>query len=32
LIGIAVAIAMPGTLENQTLMNFLHIKEMFYHI
>ena len=32
IIGIAVALVMPGMLENQTLMNFLQIKEMFYHI
>ena len=32
LIGIFVALTMPGMLENQTLMNFLQIKEMFYHI
>jgi len=25
-------LVMPGMLENQTLVNFLHIKEMFYHI
>lgn len=31
-LGIIVALIMPGMLENQTLMNFLHIKEMFYHI
>jgi UDP-N-acetylglucosamine--dolichyl-phosphate N-acetylglucosaminephosphotransferase len=31
-IGILVALTMPGMLENQTLMNFLQIKEMFYHI
>ena len=31
-LGIVVALIMPGMLENQTLMNFLHIKEMFYHI
>ena len=31
-IGIIIALIMPGMLENQTLMNFLHIKEMFYHI
>ena len=32
ILGIAVAFVMPGVLENQTLANFLHIKEMFYHI
>lgn len=32
LIGIFVAFTMPGVLENKTLMNFLQIKEMFYHI
>lgn len=32
ILGIAVALVMPGMLENQTLMNFLQIKEMFYHI
>jgi UDP-N-acetylglucosamine--dolichyl-phosphate N-acetylglucosaminephosphotransferase len=31
-LGILVALTMPGMLENQTLANFLHIKEMFYHI
>jgi UDP-N-acetylglucosamine--dolichyl-phosphate N-acetylglucosaminephosphotransferase len=31
-LGIMVALVMPGMLENQTLMNFLQIKEMFYHI
>lgn len=31
-LGILVALTMPGVLENQTLANFLHIKEMFYHI
>lgn len=31
-IGIMVALVMPGMLENKTLMNFLQIKEMFYHI
>jgi UDP-N-acetylglucosamine--dolichyl-phosphate N-acetylglucosaminephosphotransferase len=31
-LGIAVSLTMPGVIENQTLMNFLHIKEMFYHI
>ena len=30
--GIIIAILMPGMLENQTLMNFLKIKELFYHI
>jgi UDP-N-acetylglucosamine--dolichyl-phosphate N-acetylglucosaminephosphotransferase len=32
ILGIIVALIMPGMLENQTLMNFLQIKEMFYHI
>lgn len=32
IIGIIVALVMPGMIENQTLMNFLQIKEMFYHI
>ena len=31
-LGIVVALIMPGMLENQTLMNFLQIKELFYHI
>ena len=31
-LGIIVALIMPGMLENQTLVNFLHIKEMLYHI
>ena len=31
-LGILVALIMPGMIENQTLMNFLQIKEMFYHI
>jgi len=31
-IGILVALTMPGMLESKTLMNFLRIKEMFYHI
>lgn len=31
-LGIIVALTMPGVLENKTLMNFLQIKEMFYHI
>ena len=30
--GIIVAIMMPGMIENQTLMNFLKIKEFFYHV
>lgn len=30
--GIIVAIIMPGVLDNQTLVNFLKIKEMLYHI
>ena len=32
IIGILVALIMPGALENQTLINFLQIKEMFYYI
>ena len=32
ILGIIVALIMPGMLENQTLVNFLQIKEMFYHI
>ena len=32
ILGILVALIMPGMLENQTLMNFLQIKELFYHI
>lgn len=32
ILGIIVALIMPGMLENQTLMNFLQIKEMFYHL
>ena len=32
LIGIIVALTMPGVLENKVLGNFLHFKEMFYHI
>ena len=32
ILGIIVALIMPGMLENQTLMNFLRIKEMFYYI
>ena len=31
-LGILVAMTMPGMLENQTLMNFLQIKEMLYHV
>lgn len=31
-LGIIVALVMPGMLENQTLVNFLHVKEMLYHI
>ena len=31
-LGILVALTMPGVLESKTLMNFLQIKEMFYHI
>lgn len=31
-LGIIVALSMPGVIENKTLMNFLHIKEMFYHV
>ena len=32
IIGILVALIMPGARENQTLVNFLQIKEMFYYI
>lgn len=32
ILGIAVALTMPGVLESKTLMNFLQIKEMLYHI
>lgn len=32
IIGILVALIMPDALENQTLVNFLQIKEMFYYI
>ena len=32
ILGIVVALIMPGMLESKTLMNFLQIKEMFYHI
>ncbi|MDO5849251.1 MAG: multidrug transporter [Methanobrevibacter sp.] len=32
IIGIAVACIMPGVLENQTLANFMQIKEFFYHM
>ena len=32
IIGIFVALTMPGVIGNQTLANFLQIKEMFYHI
>ena len=32
IIGIIVALVMPGMLESKTLMNFLQIKEMFYHV
>lgn len=32
ILGIIVALTMPGVLENKTLINFLQIKEMFYHI
>lgn len=31
-IGIAIALTMPGIIENKTLVNFLQIKEMFYYI
>ncbi|WP_407377098.1 MraY family glycosyltransferase [Methanobrevibacter sp.] len=31
-LGILVALTMPGMLENQTLANFLKIKEMFYYV
>lgn len=32
ILGIVVALTMPGVLESKTLMNFLQIKEMLYHI
>lgn len=32
ILGIIVALIMPGMLESKTLMNFLQIKEMFYHV
>ena len=32
ILGIIVALVMPGMLESKTLMNFLQIKEMFYHV
>ena len=32
LIGIIVAIVMPGVLQNQTLANFMQIKEFFYQL
>ena len=32
ILGIFVALTMPGVIGNQTLANFLQIKEMFYHI
>ncbi len=32
LLGIIVALTMPGVLESKTLVNFLQIKEMLYHI
>ena len=32
IIGIFVALTMPGVIGNQTLANFLQIKEMFYHV
>ena len=32
ILGIAVALIMPGMLESKTLMNFLQIKEMFYRV
>ena len=32
ILGIVVALIMPGMLDSKTLMNFLQIKEMFYHI
>ena len=32
LLGIIVALIMPGVLESKTLVNFLQIKEMLYHI
>ena len=31
-LGIIVALIMPGVIENQTLMNFLKIKDLFYQI
>lgn len=31
-LGIIVALTMPGVLESKTLINFLQIKEMLYHI
>ena len=31
-LGIVVALIMPGVIENQTLMNFLKIKDLFYQI
>ena len=31
-LGILVALTMPGVIGNQTLANFLQIKEAFYHI
>ncbi len=31
-LGIIVALTMPGVLESKTLVNFLQIKEMLYHI
>ena len=32
LLGIIIALTMPGVLESKTLVNFLQIKEMLYHI
>ena len=32
ILGIFIALTMPGVIGNQTLANFLQIKEMFYHI
>lgn len=32
ILGIIVALTMPGVLESKTLMNFLQVKEMLYHI
>ena len=32
IIGILIALVMPGILNQQTLVNFIQIKELFYHI